>query len=230
MKTHLSHPRLERGGTLLGFVVGVLAGLGAALAVAVYVTKVPIPFVDRGLTRNAGQDLIEEERNRGWNPNAALSNRPGSQQPVAPVVLPPADPAGAIVVPPSDGRSLPPVGAPAAAGDPLGDLVQSRLGEPARTAAATPASPAGAPPAGGSANASAYFVQAGAFRNPDDAQAQKARLAMLGIDAAVTEREQAGRTVYRVRVGPFADRALADVTREQLAVNGVDAALVRLDR
>lgn len=229
MKTHLSHRRFARGGTLLGFVVGVLAGLGAALAVAVYVTKVPIPFVDRGLTRNAGQDLIEEERNRGWNPNAALSNRPGSQQPVAPVVLPPADPAGAIVVPPSDGRSLPPAGSSAAAGDPLGDLVQSRLGAPERTAAA-PVSPAGQSPAGGAVDASAYFVQAGAFRNPDDAQAQKARLAMLGIDAAVTEREQAGRTVYRVRVGPFADRALADVTREQLAVNGVDAALVRVDR
>ena len=230
MKTHLSSPCLARGGTLLGFVVGVLAGLGAALAVAVYVTKVPIPFVDRGLTRNAGQDLIEEERNRGWNPNAALSNRSGSQQPVAPVVLPPADPAGAIVVPPSDGRALPPAGSPATAGDPLGDLVQSRLGEPERTAAAAPVSPAGQPPAGGAVDASAYFVQAGAFRNPDDAQAQKARLAMLGIDAAVTEREQAGRTVYRVRVGPFADRSLADVTREQLAVNGVDAALVRVDR
>lgn len=230
MNLHLLPRRLERGGTLLGFVVGVLAGLGAALAVAVYVTKVPIPFVDRGLTRNAGQDLIEEERNRGWNPNAALGNRPGSQQPVAPVVVPPADPAGAIVVPPADGRSLPAAGAPAA-GDPLGDLVQSRLGEPARTAAANPASPAAVPAAPGAAgDASAYFVQAGAFRNPDDAQAQKARLAMLGIDAAITEREQAGRTVYRVRVGPFADRALADVTREQLAVNGVDAALVRLDR
>ena len=228
MKSHLLHRRLQRGGTLLGFVVGVLAGLGAALAVAVYVTKVPIPFVDRGLTRNAGQDLIEEERNRGWNPNAALGNRPGTQ-PVAPVVLPPTDPAGAIVVPPSDGRSLPASGAPASAGDPLGDLVQSRLGEPARTAAAP--TTAGAPAAaGGGADASGYFVQAGAFRNPDDAQAQKARLAMLGIDAAITEREQAGRTVYRVRVGPFADRALADVTREQLAVNGVDAALVRLDR
>ena len=227
MKTHFLHRRLQRGGTLLGFVVGVLAGLGAALAVAVYVTKVPIPFVDRGLTRNAGEDLIEEERNRGWNPNAALGNRPGNQ-PVAPVVLPPTDPAGAIVVPPSDGRALPAAGSPAAAGDPLGDLVQSRLGEPAKTAAA-PAS-AVAPAAGGAADASAYFVQAGAFRNPDDAQAQKARLAMLGIDAAITEREQAGRTVYRVRVGPFADRALADVTREQLAVNGVDAALVRLDR
>jgi cell division protein FtsN len=228
MKSQSLPQRLERGGTLLGFVVGLLVGLGAALAVAVYVTKVPIPFVDRGVSRNAGQDLIEAERNKGWNPNAALGARPGAQ-PVAPVVLPPADPAGAIVVPPADGRALPPTGAAPAAGDPLGDLVQSRLGEPARPGTAPSAVAANAN-ARTDAAASAFFVQAGAFRSPDDAQAQKARLAMLGIDAAVTEREQAGRTVYRVRVGPFADRALADVTREQLSVNGVDAALVRVDR
>lgn len=207
--------RREHGGTLLGFIVGLLVGLGAALAVAVYVTKVPIPFVDRGVSRNANQDLIEAERNRGWNPNATLGGRAGNQ-PVAPVVVPPADPAGAIVVPPADGRDLPP------AGDPLGDLVQSRLGQPA--------TPAPAPASADASGGSAYFVQAGAFRNPDDAQAQRARLAMLGIDSAVTEREQAGRTIYRVRVGPFVDRALADVTREQLTVNGVDAALVRVDR
>lgn len=223
MKPPCKTLRLEQGGTLIGFVVGLLVGLGAALAVAVYVTKVPIPFVDRGVSRNANQDLIEAERNRGWNPNATLGGRAGTQ-PVAPVEVPPADPAGAIVVPPADGRALPPAGTlPSTASDPLGDLVQSRLGQPTTAA---PSATAPADTAGGSA----YFVQAGAFRNPDDAQAQRARLAMLGIDSAVTEREQSGRTVYRVRVGPFADRALAEVTREQLTVNGVEAALVRIDR
>ena len=34
----------QRGGTLLGVIIGALVGLGAALAVAVYVTKVPVPF------------------------------------------------------------------------------------------------------------------------------------------------------------------------------------------
>jgi cell division protein FtsN len=73
-------------------------------------------------------------------------------------------------------------------------------------------------------------VQAGAFRSQDDAEAQRAKLAMLGIDAAITEREQSGRTVYRVRVGPFNQKALADLTQEQLQVNGVEAALVRVQR
>jgi len=211
------------GGTLIGFVVGLLVGLGVALAVAVYVTRVPIPFVDRNVSRNAGQDALEAERNKGWNPNKALNGDAAAPAP-APAVPPEA--AGAIVVPPADGKSLPP--APAAgsrpAADPLGDLAQSKLGQ-----APAAAGPAATPPAPG-ADPFIYFVQAGAFRTPEDAETQRAKLALLGINAEVSEREQSGRTVYRVRVGPFNQKALADLTQEQLEVNGVEAALVRIQR
>lgn len=212
------------GGTLIGFVVGLLVGLGIALAVAVYVTRVPIPFVERNVSRNAGQDALEAERNIGWNPNKALN---GGATP-APAPAPAPEAAGAIVVPPADGKGLPPVSAGAGqpSADPLGDLAQSRLGTPAATA---PVAAAGAVPAPG-ADPFIYFVQAGAYRSPDDAESQRARLAMLGINADVTEREQSGRTVYRVRVGPFNQKALADLTQEQLEVNGVEAALVRIQR
>lgn len=37
--------RIERGGTLLGFVVGLVVGLGVAVAVALYITNAPLPFV-----------------------------------------------------------------------------------------------------------------------------------------------------------------------------------------
>ena len=211
------------GGTLIGFVVGLLVGLGVALAVAVYVTRVPIPFVDRNVSRNAGQDALETERNKGWNPNKALNGDVAAPAP-APAVPPEA--AGAIVVPPADGKGLPP--APAAgrpAADPLGDLAQSKLGQAPAAAAGSTAAPA-AP----GADPFTYFVQAGAFRSPEDAESQRAKLAMLGINAEVSEREQSGRTVYRVRVGPFNQKALADLTQEQLEVNGVDAALVRVLR
>ena len=57
-----------------------------------------------------------------------------------------------------------------------------------------------------------------------------AGLAMMGIDAQVSEREQNGRTVYRVRVGPFTQKPLAELTQEQLNVNGVESALVRVQR
>ncbi len=223
MKKKPVQSRNSLGGTLIGLVVGLLVGLGIALAVAVYVTRVPIPFVDRNVSRNAGQDALETERNKGWNPNKMLNGE------TAPAAVPAPAAAGAIVVPPADGKGLPPVPAAASkpAADPLGELAQSRLGTPPAAA------PAGTPPAAAPAPGAdpfTYFVQAGAFRSPEDAETQRAKLAMLGINADVTEREQSGRTVYRVRVGPFNQKALADLTQEQLAANGVEAALVRVQR
>ena len=206
---------------MIGFVVGLLVGLGVALAVAVYVTRVPIPFVERNVSRNANQDAQEAERNKGWNPNKGLNGEAAALPAPAPVAP---EAAGAIVVPPADGKVLPPVPAAASkpATDPLGDLAQSRVGTP------PPGAPAAAPAPG--ADPFTYFVQAGAFRSPEDAEGQRAKLAMLGINADVTEREQSGRTVYRVRVGPFNQKALADLTQEQLQANGVEAALVRVQR
>ncbi len=228
-KSSASHPRHALGGTLIGFVAGLLVGLGAALAVAVYVTKVPVPFVDRGLSRDAGADAKEAERNKGWNPNAAATRTPGAPTPAAPAV--PEAGTGAIVVPPADGKALPAPAtgaatAPAAGSrpaDPLGDLAQQRAGQGAAPATATAAAAPGLDPFN-------YFVQAGAFRTPEDAETQRAKLAMMGIDAQVSEREQNGRTVFRVRVGPFTQKALAELTQEQLNVNGVESALVRVQR
>ncbi|MBP9954290.1 MAG: SPOR domain-containing protein, partial [Ottowia sp.] len=101
--------------------------------------------------------------------------------------------------------------------DPLGDLAAARAG-------ATPAAPAAA------ADPFAYFVQAGAFRTPEDADAQRARLSLMGVEARVSEREQAGRTVYRVRVGPFQNKDAADRVKQRLDGDGFDAALVRVQK
>lgn len=246
MKTALRPARAQRGGTLVGFVVGVLVGLGVALSVAVYVTRVPVPFVDRGVSRSPAQDAEEAERNKGWNPNAQIAGKP------LPVPSTPAttDTAGAISVPPADGQPLPatsqapatptaaatrPSATPSAAAtrpsatptaakpaaDPLGELVNAKLGQ---SAGASPA------PTASAADPFTYFVQAGAFKSPEDAEAQRAKLAMMGMSADVSEREQSGRTVFRVRVGPFNDKAMAESTREQLEVQGVQAALVRVQR
>jgi hypothetical protein len=60
----------QTGGTALGFIIGIVSGLAAALAVAVYVTKVPVPFVNKGQTRSADQDVAEAKKNKEWDPNA----------------------------------------------------------------------------------------------------------------------------------------------------------------
>ena len=94
--------------------------------------------------------------------------------------------------------------------DPLGDLATAR--------------------AAGGSDPFLYFVQAGAFRTPEDAEAQRAKLSLMGIEAKVTEREQAGRQVYRVRVGPFERKEEADKQKDKLDSGGFETALVRVQR
>lgn len=213
---HPHHPpflQLQTGGTLVGFVAGLLVGLGVALAVAVYVTKVPIPLVDRGVQRKPAEDAAEAERNKTWNPNATLG---GKTAPVAPAATP-----AAPAEPPATPAGSPTAGAPAKPNDPLGALIQSKTDTPTKTAGEPEAT---AP------DPFVYFVQAGAFKAPEEAESQRAKLAMLGLDAKVTEREQAGRTMYRVRVGPYTQKTEADGVQSRLGGQGFEAALVRVQR
>ena len=70
----------------------------------------------------------------------------------------------------------------------------------------------------------------GAYRTAFDAESQRARLSLAGVEARVSEREQSGRTVYRVRVGPFVKREDADLSKQKLEGLGMEAALVRVQR
>ena len=74
-----------------------------------------------------------------------------------------------------------------------------------------------------------YFVQAGAYRTAEEAEAQRAKLALLGLDAKLSERDQGGRTVHRVRVGPM-DKADAERVRAKLEAAHLDSAMVRVQR
>ena len=85
-------------------------------------------------------------------------------------------------------------------------------------------------PSSGAVDPFSYFIQAGAFRTPEDAEQQRARLLLLGMQAKVTEREQSGRTVYRVRLGPFDKKEDADKAKERLDNNSIETALVRVQR
>jgi len=70
----------------------------------------------------------------------------------------------------------------------------------------------------------------GAFRTPEDAESQRARLTLSGVEAKVSEREQSGRAVFRVRVGPFDKKEEADKTKARLDAAGLETALVRVQR
>jgi cell division protein FtsN len=75
-----------------------------------------------------------------------------------------------------------------------------------------------------------YFVQAGAFQSSDDAEQQRAKLAILGVETKLIEREQSGRTVFRVRAGPYTKQPDAEGVRDKLLSSGVEAMLVRVER
>ena len=215
----------QRGGTIVGFILGMIVGLGAALAVAVYVTKVPVPFLNKNGPRAPEQDAAEAQRNKNWDPNAPLYGK-NPARPAAPASAPQtpasstaAAPAPAPAVTAAPAAPTAAASRPAQSADPLGDLARAK-------AAAAPPPPA--PTTG--ADPFDYFIQAGAFRTQQDADAQRAKLAMLGWEARVSEREQNGRTVFRVRVGPFAKRDDAESLKEKLDGAGVDSALVRVQR
>lgn len=200
----------SHGGFAVGLVVGLLIGLALALGVALYVTKVPVPFINKVPQRTAEQDAAEVERNKNWDPNAPLAGKP------PPRAVAPGGPTATPVAPAK--ASAPPVTAAA----PMASAPRAALPASAPAAAASKPRP-GADPL-------IYYAQAGAYTRSDDAEAQRAKLALLGVDAKVTERDQSGRTIYRVRAGPFEQRTQADAMLEKLQAAGVESSLVRVER
>jgi cell division protein FtsN len=211
----------QRGGTLLGFVLGLVIGLIIALGVAMYVTKVPMPFSNKNQSRSADQDAVEAEKNKDWNPNGAIQSKPAT--PEAPADAATANPAAATAGVPNPGAGAP---TPAVTADPLAAAASA----PAASAPPPAATPQPANKAPATNDPFTYFVQAGAFKSAADADAQKAKLSMMGIEAKVSEREQAGRAIFRVRSGPFDDKDQAEKIKARLDANGMDAALVRVQR
>jgi cell division protein FtsN len=94
--------------------------------------------------------------------------------------------------------------------------------EAAAKAAAAQQTPPAAAPAG-----ERYQLQAGAFRDAGDAEALKARLALLGLFARVQTDTIEGSLWHRVRLGPYPNLREVEAAKQQLAANGVDAIAVR---
>ena len=217
-----THRTRQHGGTLLGLTLGLLLGLSVALAVAAYVTRSELPFVDRGLTGDATEQASGQATS-DWNPNASVvQNVPPAGQPEASAAPPSAAPAADALV------------APAVGSDPLGDLAKQKLATASAPVVTLP--PTNAVGAGLSEQAPAvrgerpanvvFFVQIGAFAVADDAEAQRARVAMMGIDARVSTTLSNERTLYRVRSGPYRTRTDADAVRNQLEQQRIEGAVV----
>ncbi|WP_454692817.1 SPOR domain-containing protein [Achromobacter aegrifaciens] len=234
----------ESGSTLYGALAGLLLGLIVAAVVAFYVTKAPVPFVDRA-SRQGDNGKLPDPR-QAPDPNAGLYGRDGAAG------VPSTGPTATAPAPlPGAGTATGPATGPATSKgddtpaklDDLGALiatlptskapaVASAAPAAAPSQAPTPiskAAPAPAPKPAATASAAngTYYLQAGAFRGENDAESLKARIILLGLPVAVHKAEVNGKPINRVRVGPFARLDDMNRARGRLGENKIETAVVR---
>jgi cell division protein FtsN len=78
------------------------------------------------------------------------------------------------------------------------------------------------------ADKTTYFLQAGSFPNPDDAEKVKAKLAFMGMEANVQPANIPDKgTWYRVRLGPYHGADDMNAALNTLKQNGINAAPIR---
>lgn len=193
--------RREQGGTLAGVIVGLILGLLIAAGVAITITKTPLPFVDK---------LSKQSQPAGelGDPNKTLPGGARERREQLVDKNPAVQQAAPATVTP---QVTPQVTPPAR---------EKEKNAPASSPVADPAPD----------ERFTYYLQAGAFREPNDAEATKAKLALLGVAASIAERQSELGVLYRVRVGPFADVETMNRTRVRLSDNGVDVAVVRVPK
>jgi len=200
-RTPQATQRKSGGGFLLGVFIGLLLGLAVALGVAFYLNKTPIPFLTRSTP--VGKDAAAAGGAGAKAPAIA-----GMSQGGRPIAQPGIEEAGQ--KPKYDFYRILPGGEEA--------VSERDLKERLRTA-----------PVQADAPRDVYYVQAGSFQNPADADNQKAKLAIVGLESSVepTSLPDKG-TWYRVRLGPYTQLEELNKVRQTLAANGIDASLVKL--
>jgi len=105
-----------------------------------------------------------------------------------------------------------------ASSDPIGDLVNGKKSADTTTAAPAPKTEA------------IYFLQVGAFAKRADADAQKATLAIQGIQTQLSELTSDGNTLWRVRTGPYNSVDESNTVRDKLNGMGIKSALIKTSK
>ncbi|CAN5184646.1 SPOR domain-containing protein [soil metagenome] len=220
----------QSGGTILGLIIGMVIGLSIALGVALVITKSPVPFLSK---------LNRQEKPPALTPSqAADPNKPmyGNKEPAKeaakefakaeePVKI---DPAVESVKLPGIPATTPATIPPAVDKTKPADKTASANAANA-AAVNTGRDPMSVPPKMDAPEEKwVYYLQAGAFREQVDADSAKAKLALAGFDAGISERNAESGSLYRVRIGPFTNPEAMNRARVKLSDNGVDVAVVKI--
>jgi cell division protein FtsN len=210
------------GGTLIGVFIGIVVGLGLAATVAYWLMRnnpaLTLPSLARDSHDVARDAAAKVAKADGDKPRFDFYKiLPGVEEPK----LQPerratergdravADQSKERASDRSAGRSPP---APA-------EAVAARVPDKA--------APVDAAPKAAKA-ADRYWLQAGSFSTPPDAENMRARLAMAGLEATVQEGALPDKSVrYRVRLGPYDNSDELGRMKSELAKRGFDVAVIR---
>jgi cell division protein FtsN len=210
-ESRLAHPML------LGMIIGLLLGILISLSVALWLNRLANPFVEKARPVEALPRVQSPDASRAAEHNGRAAEKPAAGAPSSPA--------------PAEDK---------AASRPRFEFYQILPGgekSAEKEAKAAPRAPPPPPPViakPGSSPAApkphtgdSYWLQAGAFSDQKEADNQKARIALTGLEAVVRPVDVAGRgTLYRVRLGPYQSLDDANRMKSTLAQNGVATSII----
>lgn len=185
--------------TLVGIFIGLFLGLVIASAIAVYMMKSPLPFVSRSKAGDRASPAEQPAKARA-DGKATAKAVPGDSRTDKPTLD------FYKILPGQDSG-------PIARAEERIEPVEQVL-----TIAKVP-----------DTSRDAYMIQTGSFQNPAEADNAKAKLAFMGLQAAIEPAALPDKgTWYRVRLGPYRNPHEINTVRQQLTQAGVNATLIKL--
>jgi len=214
------------GGTLIGVFIGIVVGLGLAATVAYWLMKnnpaLPMPSLSRNATENAKDASSKLAKADADKPRFDFYKiLPGGDEPKA---QPERRPGDRSVVDQAKDRSADKSAPRPPAAVPDAGVAKGEKTAPAdtKTTKAAESRPADAKAV------DRFWLQAGSFSTPPDAENLRARLALAGWEATVQEGSLPDKSIrYRVRLGPYDNSDELGRMKSELAKRGFDAAVIR---
>ena len=99
------------------------------------------------------------------------------------------------------------------------------LTDNASSSTAVPDTAQVSPPAA-SEDKTVYYLQAGAFRNKNEAENMRGNLALLGFESHISEGSSNTGNIYRVRLGPYKGNTV-NSAQNRLKQNGINTTVTR---
>lgn len=223
MATRRHSSAQSKSSLIFGIIIGLIIGLAIAVAAALYITKAPIPFMDK-VTPNIEDILssggygvdetvgIESDPNSGLYGGSLNTDPPVFQGREAQI----ASELGRIAAPTTPLPST--SSTPASPKSENLDNLIAQLNEPSTKPSQVAQASA--------QSSTAYYLQAGAFRSIKDAESIRARILLLGLNAKVQEGPYDGGTINRVRVGPFNGVDAMNQARSLLGKEKIETSVV----